>query len=121
PCASRRSLPDDAVAAPPSVRPINRVLGRRSALDSRQRTRRPPPPRGWYLPDLALAQTELDSFDIVEGLVIKDGPPVEVFNAVSLHGGLVGSWPGESPVTTDRVLAALLEHWRAFGLPGYAQ
>src|SRR5215468_7952730 len=62
----------------PSVRTINRILGRRGALDGRTRTRRLPPPRGWYLPDLAQAQVELDSFDIVEGLVIKEGPQVEV-------------------------------------------
>ena len=39
------------------------------------------------------AQPELDSVDVVEGLVIKGGPQVEVLNAVSLHGGLVASWP----------------------------
>jgi hypothetical protein len=105
----------------PSVRTINRILGRRGALDGRPRTRRPPPPRGWYLPDLAQAQVELDSFDIVEGLVIKDGPRVEVLNGVSLHGGLVVSWPVPSPVTTDVTLASLLEHWRSVGLPAYAQ
>lgn len=105
----------------PSVRTINRILGRRGLLDGRPRTRRPPPPRGWYLPDLAAAEAELDSFDIVEGLVIKDGPQVEVLNGVSLHGGLVTSWPVPSPVTTDLTLASLREHWRSFGLPAYAQ
>jgi hypothetical protein len=105
----------------PSVRTINRILRRRGALDGRQRTRRPPPPRGWYLPELARAQVELDSFDIVEGLVIKDGPQVEVLNGVSLHGGLAASWPVQSPVTTDLTLASLQEHWRAVGLPCYAQ
>ena len=55
------------------------------------------------------------------GLVIKDGPQVEVLNVVSLHGGLVGSWPVEAPVTSARTLAALVEHWREVGLPDYAQ
>jgi len=90
-------------------------------LDGRRRTRRPPPPRGWYLPDVAAAQAELDSFDIVEGLVIQDGPQVEVLNGVSLHGGLVVSWPILSPVTAAMTTASLVEHWRAFGLPAYAQ
>jgi hypothetical protein len=104
-----------------SVRTINRILGRRGVLDGRRRTRRPPPPHGWYLPDLAAAEVELDSIDIVEGLVIKDGPQVEVLNCVSLHGGLVASWPVQAPVTTDLTLAALQEHWRSVGLPDYAQ
>src|SRR5262249_33742116 len=85
------------------------------------RTRRPPPPKGWYLPAVAAAQAELDSIDIVEGLVIQDGPQVEVLNTVSLHGGLVASWPVEAPITSARTLAALGEHWREVGLPGYAQ
>src|SRR5512135_1125193 len=77
----------------PSIRTIGRILERRGALDGYKRVRRPPPPRGWYLPPVAGRQVELDSFDIVEGLVIKDGPQVEVLNGVALHGGLVGSWP----------------------------
>jgi hypothetical protein len=63
----------------------------------------------------------LDSVDVVEGLVIKGGPQVEVLNAVSLHGGLVASWPRGESVTAKFVVECLLEHWRQFGLPGYAQ
>ena len=58
---------------------------------------------------MAAAKAELDSINIVEGLVIKDGPQVEVLNVVSLHGGLVGSWPVEAPVTSARTLAALVD------------
>lgn len=119
--AIRQALLAQGLAAVPSVRTINRILDRRGALDSRQRTRRPPPPKGWYLPAVAAAKAELDSIDIVEGLVLQDGPQVEVLNAVSLHGGLVASWPVEAPVTSARTLAALVEHWREVGLPGYAQ
>ncbi len=117
----RQLLVEQGVAEVPSLRTINRILARRGALDARPRTRRPPPPRGWYLPDVAAAKAELDSFDIVEGLVIKDGPAVEVLNGVSLHGGLVVSWPTVSPVTAEMTVASLTEHWRKVGLPGYAQ
>ena len=119
--AIHQALLDQDVATVPSVRTINRILGRRGALDGRKRTRRPPPPTGWYLPDVAAAKTELDSIDIVEGLVIKDGPQVEVLNGVSLHGGLVVSWPIASPVTAQMTVQSLIEHWRAVGVPGYAQ
>jgi hypothetical protein len=119
--AIRQALVAQGVADVPSVRTINRILRRRGALDARSRTRRPPPPRGWYLPDVAAGQVELDSFDIVEGLVIKDGPEVEVLNGVSLHGGLVVSWPTVAPVTAALTVTSLTEHWRAVGLPGYAQ
>jgi hypothetical protein len=119
--AIRQALLDQGVAGVPSLRTINRILARRGALDRRHRTRRPPPPRGWYLPDLAAAGAEPDSFDIVEGLVLKDGPQVEVLNGVSLHGGLVVSWPVEAPVTAALTVASLTGHWRAVGLPGYAQ
>jgi putative transposase len=105
----------------PSARTINRILARRGALDGRGRVRRPAPPRGWYLPAVAAARAELGSFDIVEGLVIKDGPAVEVLNGVSLHGGLVASWPMAAPVTAVRSVESLTEHWREVGLPGYAQ
>jgi transposase len=119
--AIRQALREQGVAALPALRTINRILARRGALDGRRRTRRPPPPRGWYLPEVATAQAELDSFDIVEGLVLKDGPQVEVLNGVSLHGGLVVSWPTLSPVTATMTVQSLVEHWRLVGLPGYAQ
>jgi hypothetical protein len=119
--AIREALLGSAAIVVPSVRTINRILSRRGALDGRKRTRRPPPPTGWYLPDVANGLVELDSIDIVEGLVIKGGPHVEVLNAVSLHGGLTASWPVESPVTSALTVQTLVEHWREVGLPGYAQ
>jgi len=105
----------------PSVRTINRILERRGVLDGRRRIRRPAPPPGWHLPEVALKRRELDSFDVVEGLVVKGGPQIEVLNGISLHGGLAASWPMEASVTAKAVVASLIEHWRAFGLPGYAQ
>jgi putative transposase len=119
--AIQQALREQGLPDLPSVRTIHRILQRRGALDSRTRVRRPPPPRGWYLPDLARGRAELDSFDIVEGLVIKDGPQVEVFNGVSLHGGLPVSWPVVAPVTAKMVVTSLLAHWREVGLPAYAQ
>jgi hypothetical protein len=119
--AIHQALVDQGVAKVPSVRTINRILGRRGALDGNKRTRRPPPPTGWYLPDVAAGEAELDSIDIVEGLVIKDGPHVEVLNVVSLHGGLTASWPVESPVTSKLTVSSLVEHWCVAGLPDYAQ
>jgi hypothetical protein len=105
---------------PPAVRTIGRILLRRGALDGRRRVRYPPPPRGWYLPAVAAGTAECDSFDIIEDLVIEGGIPVEVLTGVSVLGGLGAAWPEET-VTTDRVLDALVAHWRAVGLPGYAQ
>ena len=105
----------------PSVRTIDRILERRGALDGRRRHRHPAPPPGWHLPEVVAKRLELDSFDVVEGLVIKGGPQVEVLNGVSLHGGLTVSWPMGASVTARVVVESLIEHWRAFGLPGYAQ
>lgn len=104
----------------PSVRTIGRVLLRRGALDGRRRIRRPAPPRGWYLPAVANCQAELDSFDIVSDLVIRGGIDVEVLNAISLHGGLVESWP-RSLITAREIFQALQTHWQNVGLPAYAQ
>lgn len=106
--------------APPSTSTIGRVLARFGVLDSKKRTRRVPPPQGWYLRDVANRQVELDQFDAVVGLVIRGGIDVEVLNGVSLHGGLVASWP-EPSVTTSSTLLRLVEHWREYGLPAYAQ
>jgi hypothetical protein len=48
-----------------------------------------PPPLGWYLPAVATREAELDSFDVVEGLVLEGGPQVEVLTGITVHGGLV--------------------------------
>ena len=117
--AIRRTLLEQGRECP-SVRTVSRILARSGALDRKVRVRRPPPPLGWHLPNLATREVELDSFDAVIGLVIRGGVDVEVLNGVSLHGGLVASWPLGS-VTTDATLPRLLEHWREFGLPAYAQ
>lgn len=111
----RRQVPEV-----PSLRTINRVFERRGALDGKRRIRHRPPPRGWYLPDVADGRAELDQFDSIEGLVIQDGPEVEVLTAVSLHGGLSGAWP-TAGITAKIVRESLVEHWREFGLPAYAQ
>lgn len=101
----------------PSVRTIGRILERRGVLDGRHRVRRNAPPAGWYLPKL---QSELDSFDIVEGLRLEGGAQVEVLNVVSLFGGLPGSWP-RTRILAKTVITAMLTHWRTFGVPVYAQ
>lgn len=119
--AIREALRARGVEPLPAERTIYRILRRRGVLDGRHRVRRPPPPPGWYLPEVARRGRELDSFDIVEGLVIRGGPQVEVLNGVSLHGGLVASWPRGESITAKFVVECLLEHWRQFGLPGYAQ
>ena len=107
--AIRQALDARGIASPPSVRTIHRIL-RRGALDSHQRVRRPPPPLGWSLPQVAARRHELDSLDIIEGLVIKGGPQVEVLNGVALHGGLVASWPAQASVTAKLVVECLVEH-----------
>jgi transposase len=116
-----RELQARGQPALPSSRTIGRILERHGALDGRHRTRRPPPPPGWYLSELAAGLAELDSFDGVEGLVIKGGPGLEVLNAISLHGKLAGSWPFPDTVTAARVIESLTAHWQRFGLPTYAQ
>ena len=104
----------------PALRTIGRILERSGVLDGQVRCRRPAPRPGWYLPCVADRKAELDSFDGVEGLVIAGGQRVEVFNAISLLGGLPGSWP-HPVLRTDLVLADLTAHWRQHGLPAYAQ
>jgi len=115
-----RELEARRVPSRPSIRTIGRILQRCGALDNRRRTRRPPPPRGWYLPEVAAAQAELDSFDTIEGLAIRGGSDVTVLTGVSLHGGLTAAWTARA-VSAKTVVEHLVEHWRAVGLPSYAQ
>src|SRR5262249_36629287 len=84
------------------------ALDRRGGLDRRRRTRRRAAPPGWYLPPVADGRVELDSFDLVEGLVIRGGIHVEVLNGISLHGGLVMSRP-HTAITPKFVVEALAE------------
>jgi len=69
---------DPRIAPVPARATIHRVLARYGALDGVHRQRRPAPPKGWYLPDVALGRAELDSFDFIEDLKIADGPLVSV-------------------------------------------
>jgi len=118
--AIARTLHDRGYMEIPCVRTINRILQRRGGFDARRRVRRPAPPRGWYLPPVVAKDAELDSFDIVEGLVIRGGTDVEVLTGLSLHGGLGAAWPGP-PLTAAVVVERLIAHWRDVGLPAYAQ
>ena len=118
--AIRRRLQQEAVSPLPCVRTIERILGRQGLLWDRRRQRRAPPPPGWYLPDLATGEVELDTFDFVEGLVIRGGTSVDVFTGISLYGSLAQVWPAPA-WSSAQVLPALIGHWRAEGLPRYAQ
>jgi hypothetical protein len=62
----------------------------------------------------------LDSFDVVEGLRLPDGTDIDVLTGTSLHGHLVGAWPGRV-WTARHVVTTLVTHWREVGLPAYAQ
>jgi hypothetical protein len=112
-----RSGPDGSV---PSLRTIGRILDRRGALDANRRIRRPAPPPGWYLPDVAARGAELDQFDVIEGLRLKGGLDFDVLTAISLHGGLAGARTA-APVRWSVVIDVLVERWRSHGLPAYAQ
>lgn len=105
---------------PPTRATINRILKRYGELDGRQRKRFKPPPTGWYLKPLAKKIAELDQFDYIEDLCIKGGKTFQVLNAISLHGGLVGSWP-MTRMTAENTVQKLIGFWTEFGLPDYAQ
>lgn len=114
-CAEPRSE-----GPPPARATIHRILGRYGMLDGARRIRRPAPPKGWYLPDVAAQRAEIDCFDFIEDLKIADGPLVSVLTAKSLHGALTDAWALERP-TAKRTLYWLLARWQREGLPAYAQ
>ena len=119
--AIHRALSGSSPSSPvPSKPTIHRVLLRNGAVDSARRQRRPPPPKGWYLPEVAQGRAELDTFDFIEDLKIAGGPIVDVLTATSLHGGLADAWPMLER-TAQNTLLAVLQRWRQDGLPGYAQ
>jgi hypothetical protein len=104
----------------PSVRTIDRILRRNGVFDGTPRRRFPAPPRGWYLPAVASAQCELDSFDVIEDLKIEGGPLLEVLTGVSLHGGLALACAHEN-LRSGLIEEALVGFWREYGLPAYSQ
>jgi transposase-like protein len=120
--AIRRALSESSPkdSAVPGRAAIHRVLVRNGAVDSARRQRRPPPPKGWYLPEVAQGRAELDSFDFIEDLKIAGGPIIDVLTATSLHGGLADAWPMLER-TAQNTLLAVLQRWRQEGLPDYAQ
>jgi hypothetical protein len=120
--AIRRELESrsDQAGPLPAVRTIARILERRGALDAKRRLRRPAPPPGWYLPDVARRRVELDSFDVIDGLRLKGGINLDILTGISLHGGLIAAWP-TTGVSARQAVSAFDEHWREVGLPGYAQ
>jgi len=68
---------------------------------------------------LAQQQAELDEFDFVQGLAIRGQSDVEVFNVVSLHGGLVGSFPDR--LMTRNGIAASWRIGAQWACQSYAQ
>jgi len=99
---------------------INRILQRHGMFDGKRRQRRPPPPTGWYLPDVACGHAELDQFDFIEDLCLEGSRLVHVFNGISLHGKLVASHP-VSQMRAENTVQNLISFWKEFGLPDYAQ
>ena len=104
----------------PSRPTVNRILKRHGVLDGRQRKRWKSPPPGWYLKPLAKKLAELDQFDYIEDLCIEGGTIFQVLNGISLHGGLVGSWP-MGRMTSENTVRKLIDFWTEFGLPDYVQ
>jgi hypothetical protein len=107
-------------AAVTSRATIHRILTRHGALDGAHRQRRPPPPKGWYLPAVARGDAELDSFDFIEDLKIAAGPLVSVLTGTSLHGAIAAAKVMARP-SAQATVNALLDRWRHLGLPAYAQ
>src|SRR5215212_162577 len=118
--AIHRTMLEQGEPAPPTIRTIGRILKRRGVLDVARRVRTLAPPIGWYLPEVAAKRAELDSFDTVSGRLLEGGIEIVVLNGISLHGGLVTSWPRYA-ITAKLTASLLIEHWTQFGLPRYVQ
>lgn len=103
-----------------SVPTINRILSRHGLQDAVRRVRRPAPPKGWYLPEVAAGRAEVDCFDFIEDLKIAGGPLVQVLTAKSLHGALTSAWMLDK-LSAKGAVSCLQGRWREDGLPHYAQ
>lgn len=119
-CIAETLRAEAALPRVPSVRTIGRILKRQGVLDGRRRLRHPAPPPGWYLPVVQLRQAELDTFDVIAGLVIEGHGEIEVLTGKALWGPYAGAWPMSS-VTARTAMESLLTYWRRHGLPHFAQ
>lgn len=108
------------MATAPSVASINRVLAYHGLQDGARRIRRPAPPKGWYLPEVAAGRAEVDCFDFIEDLKIAEGPLVNALTAKSLHGALTDAWM-LSQLSAKDAVSCLQARWSRDGLPAHAQ
>lgn len=99
---------------------INRVLKRHGATDANGRVRRPAPPKGWYLPEVAAGRAEVDCFDFIEDLKIAGGPLLNALTGKSLHGALTDAWI-LAQLSAKGCVPCLMGRWQRDGLPAYAQ
>jgi transposase-like protein len=118
--AIERALHEELSAVLVSRATINRVLRRHGVTDAHTRVRRPAPPKGWYLPEVAASRAEMDCFDFIEDLKIAGGPLVNVLTAKSLHGALTDAWV-LLQLSAKGSVPCLLARWQHDGLPDYAQ
>lgn len=118
--AIQQALKAEMSSGVPAIATINRALSRQGLQDGVRRIRRPPPPKGWYLPRVAAGHAELDCFDWIDDLKIANGPLVQVLTGTAFWGGEVDSWP-ELRIATDVVLCRVSERWGQLGLPDFAQ
>ncbi len=118
--AIQAALQAEAKAEEVSRATINRVLSRYGLQDAVRRIRRPAPPRGWYLPEVAAGGAEVDCFDFIEDLKIAAGPLVDVLTAKSLHGASTDAWV-LAQLSAKGTGQCLLTRWQRDGLPAYAQ
>jgi len=118
--AIERALHEQRPAVRVSRATINRVLRRHGATAVHTRVRRPPPPKGWYLPEVAAGRAEVDCFDFIEDLKIAGGPLLNVLTAKGLHGALTDAWVLPQ-LSAKASVPCLLGRWQHDGLPEYAQ
>jgi hypothetical protein len=118
--AIQTALTAERARVKPSLATINRVLSRRGLQDAVRRIRRPAPPQGWYLPEVAAERAEVDCFDFIEDLKIAEGPLVDLLTAKSLHGILPDAWALQHR-SAKHTVRCLRQRWKRDGLPDYAQ
>ena len=118
--AIHRALAERGVKRIPTIRTIGRILLRRGALDGRQRIRRPPPPKGWYLPRVAAPEggaRQLRFRGRARHPGWHRGHGAQRHQSAWWSLWKLGAIHLEAKFTVETLIA----HWREHGLPEYAQ